>query len=334
MSTTQQLTVYKGYPTKITIKADGYNDYKTTKTFTTAGETVNIPSTEMTAYDGLDYSFSTADNNLYSADFSDTTLPNGNTPSPTLYAMKASGQTYPIPSSTPVYDNYTIVGSPTVNTSTGVVSGFSNSNYLTIDDNPNFQDANSWEFITKVSVGSTSQKILFGYGINFGVTNLGYLHLWLYNNGSQFIDSNVCSASLLTTNPFIKLSFDGTTYSCYISPDGETWTLKYSYNSTTKLIDNGPFTLGKDGYGSSEYWQGSIDLSQTYIKVNNSIWWEADSHPYVQIEGCLYNYTDDGSAVTLNAYQTGTSIILTPDVSYNGIKLGTVNVPEHTVSGE
>ncbi|MBR1374020.1 hypothetical protein IJ556_06170, partial [bacterium] len=224
----------------------------------------------------------------------------------------------------------------TINNTTKIVGGFSGSDYLTIDGNPNFQNANSWEFVTKVSVGSTSahQKILLGYGINFGVTNLGYLHLWLYNNGSQFIDSNVCSASLLTTNPFIKLSFDGTTYSCYISPDGETWTLKYSYNSTTKLIDNGPFTLGKDGYGSSEYWQGSIDLSQTYIKVNNSIWWEADSHPYVQIEGCLYNYTDDGSAVTLNAYQTGTSIILTPDVSYNGIKLGTVNVPEHTVSGE
>ena len=249
--------------------------------------------------------------------------------------MKASGQTYPIPS-TPVYDNYTIVGSPTVNTSTGVVSGFSNSNYLTIDDNPNFQDANSWEFITKISVGSTStnQKLLFGYGINFGVTASGYLHLWLYNNGSEFVNSDVCPANLLPTNPFIKLSFNGTIYSCYISSDGETWILKYSYNSTIKLIESGPFRLGKDGYGGSEYWRGSIDLSQTYIKVNNSIWWEANSSSDVQIEGCLYNYTDDGSAVTLNAYQTGTSIILTPDVSYNGIKLGTVNVPLHSVSGE
>lgn len=174
---------------------------------------------------------------------------------------------------TPVYDNFTIVGSPTI-TSAGIVSGFSSSNYLTIHDNPNFQDANSWEFITRVSVDSiyTSQKLLFGYGINFGVIS-GYLHLWLYNNGSLFIDSNICSASLLSTKPFIKLSFDGTIYSCYISPDGETWTLQYSYKSTTKTIDNGPFTLGKDGYGGSEYWRGSIDLSQTYIKIDDKIWW-------------------------------------------------------------
>lgn len=46
MSTTQQFAVYKNYPT--------------------ADETFNIPSTEMTAYDGLDYSFETLTSGAYS----------------------------------------------------------------------------------------------------------------------------------------------------------------------------------------------------------------------------------------------------------------------------
>lgn len=217
------------------------------------------------------------------------------------YATKGTDYNYTRKQDVKYYDNFTIVGSPTI-TSVGIVSGFSDSNYLTIDDDPNFQNANSWEFITKVSVGSTSayQKILFGYGINFGVTNLGYLHLWLYTNGSLFVDSHVCSADLLSTNPFIKLSFDGTTYSCYISSDGETWILKYSYNSTTKIIDSGPLRLGNYG---SEYWRGTIDLSQTHIKINDEIWWVSytyhEEEIITQIPGIL-----DSSVTTDNWQQS------------------------------
>ena len=220
------------------------------------------------------------------------------------YAPKGIDYNYITKQNVRHYDNFTIAGSPTI-TSAGIISGFSDSNYLTIDGNPNFQNANSWEFVTKVSVGSTSehQKILFGYGINFGVTASGYLHLWLYNNGTLFVDSNVCSASLLSANPFIKLSFDGIIYSCYISLDGETWTLEYSYNSTTKIIDNGPLRLGKDGYGGSEYWRGTIDLSESYIKINDEIWWVPytyhEEEVTIQIPGIL-----DSSVTTDNWQQS------------------------------
>ena len=342
MSTTQQLTVYKGYPTKITIKANGYYDYKTTKTFTTAGETVNIPSTEMTVYDGLDCSFSTASNNLYLADFSDTTLPNENTPSPTLYAMKASGQTYPIPSA-PVYNNYTIVGNPSINTSTGVVSGFSSENYLTLPQSLN-PGNNPWEVKLKIttsydvsSVQGVFQTITAysengQYGIIFLIYD-GKTHFAVSTDGSSFMFNKSGSLNLSTNATYwIKFGWTGTEYYLEYSTDGTNYTRDITENSSTPAYSSSNYTLfGIYSWSVKQSFQGTLDLSECYIKVNNSIWWEADSHPYVQVEGCLYNYTDDGSAVTLNAYQTGTSIILTPDVSYNGIKLGTVNVPSHSV---
>lgn len=337
MSTSQQLTVYKYYPTPITIKADGYYDYKTTKTFTTAGETVNIPSTEMTAYDGLDCSFSTASNNLYLADFSDTTLPNGNTPSPTLYAMKASGQTYPIPS-TPVYDNYTIVGSPTVNVSTGVVSGFSQSNYLQLPQafNP---DNNPWDvyvsFNKPLSQVSNNTQIISTSGFQLGINMNAYFWLWVWDkDGNGICDSALnLTYSSMPEHTICHIYFTGSEYKVDYSIDNINWINIYQNTSSVACRSSDIIIIGNAASSSyrSEYFRGSVDLSETYIKVNNSIWWEANSSPDVQIEGCLYNYTDDGSAVTLNAYQTGTSIILTPDVSYNGIKLGTVNVPPHSV---
>ena len=216
------------------------------------------------------------------------------------YAPKGINYNYIEKQDVKYYDNFTVVGSPTI-TNAGIVSGFSNSNYLTIDDNPNFQNANSWEFITKVSVGSTSahQKILLGCGINFGVTNSGYLHLWLDNN-SAFVDSDVCSADLLTTNPFIKLSFNGTAYNCYISPNGETWTLKYAYSSTTKVLTSDHML--RLGNYSSEYWRGTIDLSQTYIKIDDEIWWVPytyhEEEVAIQIPGIL-----DSSVTTDNWQQ-------------------------------
>lgn len=277
MSTTKQLKVYKGLPTLIKSRARGYYDDKTILTFNTDAESQNIT---MDVYDGLSYDIVSSASGVKVLDFVNTVLPYK-----WDYSTILSTNRYcfaPVNGGSDVAKytyNFTVVGSPTINNTTKIVGGFSGSDYLTIDSNPNFQNANSWEFVTKVSVGSTSenQKILVGYGINFGVTNSGYLWLWLYN-GSWFVDANVCSASLLSTNPFIKLSFDGTTYSCYISPDGETWTLKYSYNSTSKITPN-DYTL-KLGNSGSEYWRGTIDLSKTSIIINGDAWWipEFTSH--------------------------------------------------------
>ena len=298
MSTTKQLKVYKGLPTLIKSRARGYYDDKTILTFNTDAESQNIT---MDVYDGLSYDIVSSASGIKVLNFVNTVLPYKWDYSTALSTNRYCFAPINGGSDVPIYNyNFDVIGSPTINNTTKIVGDFSGSDYLTIDGNPNFQNANSWEFVTKVSVGSTSehQKILFGYGINFGVTASGYLHLWLYNNGTLFVDSNVCSASLLSANPFIKLSFDGTTYSCYISPDGETWTLEYSYNSTTKVTPNS-YTL-KLGNSGSEYWRGTIDLSKTSITVNGDAWWipEFTSHTekFYYVDCYKYNnFTKVGS---------------------------------------
>ena len=302
MSTTKQLKVYKGLPTLIKSRARGYYDDKTVLTFNTDAESQNIT---MDVYDGLSYDIVSSASGVKVLNFVNTVLPYKWDYSSALSTNRYCFAPVNGGSDVPIYTyNFNIIGSPTINNTTKIVGNFSGSDYLTIDGNPNFQNANSWEFVTKVTVGSTSahQKIIHGYGLNFGVTNSGYLHLWLYNNGSWFVDSNVCSASLLSTNPFIKLSFDGTTYSCYISPDGETWTLKYSYNSTIKITPNS-YTL-KLANNGSEYWRGTIDLSKTSITINGDAWWipEFTSHTekFYYVDCYKYNNFTKVGSPTIN----------------------------------
>lgn len=341
MSTTQQLTVYKGYPTKITIKADGYYDYKTSKTFTTEGETVNIPSTEMTAYDGLDYSFNTLSDGAYVVDFSNTIFPNYEVPSPKIYVMNTAGQSYPVGSVVPNITNYS-----TATVNNGVISNITqqmSTPQITLYKNKSF------EIMGKVYTGDVSGiQEIFAVSIYFLLRNNG--NDWnpcFFVNGLQQTSSYGCQPGF---DYYIRCRYfpettevDGTTYEAntiYFATgaySGDTlyWTERFSTSLATYFFGDDAsatsqtFNMDVGSQNGAELWKGNIDLNECYVKVDGQFVWKGmDVEKY---EGCLYNYTDDGSAVTLNAYQTENKIILTPDVSYEGTKLGTVNVPEHTV---
>lgn len=345
MSTTQQLTVYKSYPTEITIKADGYNDYKTTKTFTTDDETVNIPSKDMTVYDGLNYLFETLISGAYLIDFTGTVFPDYGTPSTNMYVMNTAGQTYPVGSVVPNITNYS-----TATVNNGIIS-----NITQQMDTPQiilYKDK-SFEIIGKVHTANVSgiQEIFVAPDC-FLLRNSG--NDWnpcFYVNGSwQQTNSYGCQSGF---DYYIRCRYfpettvvDGKTYQAntiYFATgaySGGTlfWQERFNYSLATYFfgddasVTSQTFNMTVGSQNGVELWMGSIDLNECYVKVDNQFVWKGMDKE--KFEGCLVNYTDDGSAVTLNAYQTGTSIILTPDVSYAGIKLGTVTVPEHTVSGE
>ena len=344
MSTTQQLTVYKGYPTKITIKVDGYYDYKTSKTFTTAGETVNIPSTEMTVYDGLDYSFNTLSDDSYVVDFSNTIFSNYEIPSPKTYIMNTAGQTYPAGPLTPNITNYT-----TATVNNGVISNITqkmNTPEITL-----YKDK-SFEIVGKVRTGNLSGiQEIFAESSYFLLRNSGnYWNPCFFVNGLQQTNSYGCQPGI---NYYIRCRYfpettvvDGTTYQANTiyfatgtqSGSNISWWERFNYSLATYFFGNDAsvtsqtFNMTVGSQNGAELWTGSIDLNECYVKVDEQFVWKGMDKE--KFEGCLVNYTDDGSAVTLNAYQTGNKIILTPDVSYAGTKIGTVNVPEHTVSGE
>lgn len=343
MSTSQQLTVYKNFPTAITVKAEGYYDYTTTKTFTTAGETVNIPSSSMTVYDGLDYSFSTSNNDLYLADFSATTLPNYNTPSATLYAMKATGQTYSAEFTTGEYNNVTIVGTPNLDTTTGMSSGFSSTSYFEL---PQSFPSGDKEIVLKIKRenGTTSigaQNFFAPKAQNYGFylsqdnkpsfwTGSAYVGVTSLQNDTWYWIKITRTAS---NNRITIYSLLDNGYTKDTLPATSSWTQEYS-TILGDILNGAVYCVGNSGYSLTYPLVGSIDLSQCFITIDGYEWWTAYKTTTItqNLDGCLYNYTDDGSAVTLNAFQTSANkIVLTPDVSYAGTKLGTVSVPSHSV---
>lgn len=237
------------------------------------------------------------------------------------------------------YDNFTTTGSPTISAD-GIVSGFSRYNYISLPEifNPG---ASTWEQQIKFTTGSSlsySHQRLTGTptdmkgGANI-VIQSDKLELWLTstNNSWNIYTGDYPSASILQTNTtyWVKLIFDGSKYVLSYSTDGTSFTDIITVNNSTAVTSTQAMSFGA-GSGNSPFY-GSIDLSESYINIDGSLWWKAGGKNIESLPGVLYDYTDDGSSVTLDCYANGdTSVILTDAASYNGTYLGTVNIPAHT----
>lgn len=185
--------------------------------------------------------------------------------------------------------NVTVVGSPTV--SSGVVSGFSGANYLKLPKifNPS---SNSWEIVIKARTPSAFSKRnwITGGGnaagkdsdfVSMGLENNGKPLIYITSNGTSWdIANGVAGSNTLTVNTdyLFRCQFTGTKYIYSTSADnGSTWVTQITVNSTTKIfVPTTAQAIGTSCYiaNAPEFWSGSIDLSQSYIKINGSIWWK------------------------------------------------------------
>ena len=78
----------------------------------------------------------------------------------------------------------------------------------------------------------------------------------------------------LDTWYWCKLEFTGNKYILSYSIDGINWIEDASQDSTTKITNlTGELSLGCDE-GTRYLENGSIDLSETYIKINGEYWWK------------------------------------------------------------
>lgn len=80
---------------------------------------------------------------------------------------------------------------------------------------------------------------------------------------------------------YIKLYYDSEGYHMRTSSDGVTWE-SYSYesaqpdvSSSTDVASGGYFALGRKWLSQGAYWKGTIDLRETYIKIDGELWWKA-----------------------------------------------------------
>lgn len=186
-------------------------------------------------------------------------------------------------------DKLTIVGSPTI--TDGVASGFSSANNLETSVNYIAQDmfANNYEFATKIT--PTGQNYSECYAIRYynGSTLRGlgiYQNKLSWSPGYPYSSSYVGTKSIsadwtvtMGTTYWLKGITNGPVFSFYYSLDGQNYTLidSVDYTGNTFAISKG-FLFGattNDGYG---VFNGSIDLNNTYIKVNDELWFGREQY--------------------------------------------------------
>ncbi len=176
-------------------------------------------------------------------------------------------------------DSYTKVGSWIED---GVVSGFSSANYLTLPfTQADLASADNWEVVTCFTTSTSSATCFSGatgtYLADFGRVHNNKFGLAYSSNGSSY---NISGADPLAgtyavtpnTKYWVRQKFTGTEYTLEYSLDGETYVKDISITSSVKLEST------KDtvccGYSSARSTShSSIDLTKSYIKINDKDWW-------------------------------------------------------------
>lgn len=176
--------------------------------------------------------------------------------------------------------NATVVGSLTIQN--GVVSNFSNTSYLLLD---NASVTDSFEFSYTFTTGAdvTTKQFIKGsavdyQGLIFGIYNGHFvLNCGTGTTSPWSITGNDLSGTYAVqpdTTYTVKVTYDGTDYKLsYLS--GESYIEDISVTSATQL---GTFTntIGLTNSNGNYLlpFLGSIDLKECYIKVNDQIWWQ------------------------------------------------------------
>jgi len=180
---------------------------------------------------------------------------------------------------------YTVVGSPTINGK--VVSGFSSSDYLSTSVfNPG---NNTWELGVKIKYKQKSENnYILGHTSSFLIKCWNNrLGMSIKESGSSAWNYNQVSSYQISEDEIIwvHLIFDGSSYKLSYSSDGVTYTELLSYISANNIVGTYAVFLGNP---AESYFPGSIDLSETYIKVNGHYFFDGSSNG-ARLIGCNEN---------------------------------------------
>lgn len=330
MSTTVQ--VYKNVPFKWVAKKD--------RCYDVYGYACNPPSllaeiSDWQTYEGLTTSFTQVDGDVPIIDISGGELPDYTVVSAKVGCMAASGQNYTVlrPGS---YSNFTVHGTLTINQSTGVVSGFSANNYLELPDA--FPTDQPWEIFIKFTTGSLIYHVwqtIFatdGQGmLPFYIVESAGLYTYMSSNGSTWNIASDLPLKALSSNTTykMKMEFTGSAYNWYVF-ENNNWSLFYSLSSSTPVKSGQKLQIGT---WLDAYFRGSVDLSETYVNVNGSLWWSPNPSTSVTATGLLASgVTDDGTAKTYNLFYNGTQYLLDTAATKTGYTwVGDISVPAHSV---
>jgi len=179
--------------------------------------------------------------------------------------------------SMPYNVGYTEVGTPTI--TDGVVSGFSDSNYLEIQQPFVLNSDTVAEIVFKINFDDDTGSVFLGHLNTYGIqmtrrSNEKKIQLFLGNNNSWSLINNATGTTILSNliDYYIKVAFNKGNVKVLLSTDNINWSTEINRNITlseeyTYIID-----LGK-GRANGQYLRGSIDLNSTYIKIKENNEW-------------------------------------------------------------
>ena len=167
----------------------------------------------------------------------------------------------------------------------GVASGFMTGTFLRLLETIEV-GSNTWESVIKITTGSdiSTDQTIWGTipdykGALLRLNGGGALWIYLSSNGSSWDITGGTSSSLklaVNTTYYIKTSFNGSQYLVDVSTNGIDYTNYITFNSSTPLIAN-RLTIGGHGVTETSFdtpFLGSVDLSESYIKVGDEAVWD------------------------------------------------------------
>ena len=178
--------------------------------------------------------------------------------------------------------NYTVVGSPTINN--GVVSGFSTGSYITI---PAFKPGTQqWEIVESFTTGTlpTGMQMLFNAdgAVAFNINN-SHFRLSLSSSGSDwdiYNNESLDYTVLPNTTYWVKVAYTGSSYTLAYATTENNYTTLITVDNATPVNNSSPATyygVIHSTSGIENPFQGSIDLNDSYIKINGETFWSYQS---------------------------------------------------------
>lgn len=260
------------------------------------------------------------------------------------FYITSSGKYIWIPYKRSKYDyNFSVFGLPIItNAPSCEVSGFSSSNYIALPKNFDVSDGSTWEMVYKFT---TKNDVTTNSNITGGNGN-GYRHVFIYtfssklcleigSNGSSWDIGRIEGGEILpNTTYFVKAEFTGSAYNLYYSQTNSDYVLIGSLE-TNKIIYKNELTqsigLNKWSNGSNYPCLHSIDLSESYIKINGKLWWSC----FRTTDNVIHK--SDGSSkdydyITAKCYSLKRKFLKKGYIP-NGAVMGNVKFNETEVSG-
>lgn len=202
----------------------------------------------------------------------------------------------------------------TITDNEGVLSGFSNGNYI-LSQYISIPAGATWEYVTKFnSSDHSTTNIIGGFGnqqlfsLSTDINTDGTLSVFISSNSSNYDIANGVRSSLTlndNTDYYMKRYFTGTEYKVDISTTGAFSGEETNYitvNSTTSIFStNCPVDIaGWMNNGTFTGFRGTIDLNGCYININGERWWTGTTRRNWKVNSNKHRFYDIADKATFD----------------------------------